>query len=1208
MEARTGRSTQKRAQWRIVALAAVACLAACTGGQRAREVPASGPWCDLLQPGGPVQAVDLHGEGPVAASPGSAVVIAVEGWREPPLRLSEAQRSDLRRFLAAGGRVVLFGYAAALAPQLVEVEAPEAAPFRWGFDARTAVGRARLGLRIVSGRCPELFDGLADTLGEHTPALTGGAPCCVPACSWPTGAPRGGEVLATFAAERDGELSVGRAAALVRFPAGRGELLACGLMPGVQDDDAPVAANARRFLQNCVAWGRGGQRAPAVLCVLPAAVVPEPPVVPARFADRDVPGAPLLAHWGWQAAIAAGEPTVRPPNELVEEVLLPSWRSGADLLDLRFTDAEHGLPLPWRSGDPLRRPDSFRGDSCWQGWHQGAVGGLAAEAHARGMLLSATVDPLPVGPRTSERLVALRFLARELADVRRSPTGALDALAVRQWPLDLAGYGPSMLQDFHPGAALLRVGEAAAGAGGAQGALDADDGALPGFGLSGLSADWRDGFPADRFPHGVLDARAVRPAGDELGGSAFPDWLVQQANDFVRPRRSSGGALWWRADDPRTLGPRTAAYVQGLCLEPLRAAVAMPLSATGSDGYRAAAAALLPAGAPGCGTPLPAPAAVHVLQNNWFRLLGSGGGLLYDPQGLARFRPGEPLVLSPGFLRTRLFGGRPDADSLRSESVDLLAEGERPEGGYSARCDVGGTRREDRLLPAQLAFADAPRWPRLAVVEVHPATGYHELQLQLRPVSGRGVLVVSLDGVVLRCVPFASGEPCAPVVVPVHVARSVARTLELAVGEGGTVALEKLRLVRSGDVGAEARVDVPAGALARLGESSASSYHAEVVDLATLADFPGFLLRVRCNRAVRNLQVERTFGLPGYGDLGACGSGEDARALRAPFVLQSHDALAPDLVVAPLQLPRYDRFTVREGSLSWHQVPEPGLEARVGFWFVPHGTGSVVRAHAAAVFGALDNVAELDLGDRGEATLVNDLPVAWTRIVHLKQRAQTPYSVCENGWWTWRGAQSSGDGGDWLRVHLLPGDAVQVVGGAGLLARTRPGPGSLHVIALRDPAPDAATVRVLQRSRLCAPSVEFAADFDEVFVDDRPWAFHRERTVFLPDRPGTWRVRTVRHGGAEAPHVVASAAVFSRCEYLPAERTLLLVADADPERPVELPYTAVLRGPVPSAVENGELVDDASLRFADSEARAAAAAGGVVIRFRPGVTKVHYGP
>ncbi len=1190
----------------VVFLLAAACSS--NVARVAPDQPGASPWRAALAgvPTVALEALPTTVEGFEFAA-GVGLLLAVDGWRVPDLRLTDPQREGLRQFVGKGGKVLLFGYATTLATELCELERPESEPFRWGFDGRTAIGCARLGVQVVSGRAPELFEGLAEAGAEQTFLLCGGEPCCVPLCAWSVGEPKHGEVLARLVVERDGVLGPAAAPVMVRWQVGAGEVLACGLQPDFGNAEAPLQTNSQRFVRNCAQWVRGGATGEVVLLPLPPCEVPVPVELPSSFDRRELPMQPLLAHWGWQAALADEDGHGRSSEELVDEVLLPSWTAGADLLELDLGADERGLPLAWTQRDPLKRPSSYRGDNYWPNWSAATFAGLAKEAHARGMLLQAVVDPLPVAEKAAERLVLLRFLAREVADVRRLGAAALDGFGVRQWLRDPSGYGLAMLQDFHPGAYFYRGGENVAESGGALHALDAEDGALPGLAAVGLSATFRDGFPADQFPLGVLDARAERAGGAATGGGSYPDWIVTQANDFVRARRGLGGAMWWRANDPRTLARNTVAYVHGVSQEPLRAAVAMRLSATGTDGYRAAAATMLGRVQAGFGADVQGPAAVHVLQNNWFRLLGSGGPLLFDPQGLAQFRPGQALALSPAFLRTRLFGGRPDADSLRSENLDLLADGQRTEGGYGRRAEVRGSRPGDRLLPGQLAFADAPRWPQQVSVELELGLGYHELQVQPRPVSGQGLLVVSLDGAVLQCAPFVAGQPAAMVTVPLHLAKAGIRTLQLAVAEGGAVALDRLRVVRNADVAAEGQVDVAAGSLAQLGERSASSYHAELVELRTLADLPGFLMRLRCERAVRNLQIERTFQLPGHRSLQRAGGGEDEQGLRAPFVLRAADAAVPDLVVVPLQLSRYERFVLKDGRLQLLSAPEAGMEAKVGFLFASRASSGALCEAALAIFAALDQPHEFDLGSGGEATLVNDLKVAWTRVVHLQQRSSTPYSVRENGWWTWRGAQPVSSGGDWLRVCQLPADTVQIVGGPLVLLRTRPGPGSQQTLALRDPLPTSVTVRVLQPCRLVAPSVVMAADFNEVLVDGKPWSWFADRTVFLPDRIGTYRVETRTHRGGLLPHVASTRAVLRRCEYVPGSRELVLVAEGDGQRPAELPFTAILRGPLPKGIDNGEIVDDASLRHADAELRAAAAAGGVVIRFRSGVTRVLYG-
>jgi hypothetical protein len=1164
-----------------------------TGGGGERSAPPALPgWSQAIgeQVGARFMALPAADSVPPLV-PGSGMLVVDPWWRLPTEPSGEPLRQALRQFVEQGGNLVLFGHAAHLVAELgIEAEYPERELFRWGYDARTTLGRATLGLAVVSGRLPELYAeavaGVAtDAAADLRVPLCGGQPCTVPLCGWSIGTPRSGEVLARLWQRLDDREERLGPPVLVRWSHGRGAVLACGLLPDLQHADPAVRSAAQSFVRQCAAWAGGSSL--QVVVMPPRESAAPLPLLPA--------GAPLLAHWGWVAP-AAIDGQARTADEALAEVVTPSWLSGADLCEFELIDADGASPLGWRPDDPLQRAPSWRDPSGGANWRPEDLRRLCAELHGRGMLASAALEPLPVGARTTERYVALRYLARELADVRQPGSRAFDAFVTAP-AVDRSGYGLAMVQDFHPALRLLRRGELAAPLVGSLRGLDADDGALPGLPWRGLSDRWRGGFPPDLFPVGVLDAQARRTGPAAAGGSRA-DWIVTQANDFVRSRRGQGAALWWRRHDPAAFEPDTEAYVHGVSLEPLRAAVAMPLAATGSDGLRAAAA--VGAGAPpGFGAEVDAPAAVHVLQNNWFRLLGSGGSLRFDPQGLARFGA-EAVELSPGLLRTRLFGGRPDGSALRSDRLDLLAFGHRGSGGYGAVARVGAAAGSERLPPGVLACFDQPQWPAAVWFEWQAAPGYHELQLTVRAVRGRGLVAVSLDGVLLRALSFADETAVIEAVVPVHVARGGLRQLQFEILDGGACAFDRLLLTRTGDVGVEANVVVPAGNRAELVEHSQSSYHQERVELIAQADFAGFVVRLGCERAARNLQIERTFVLPGYDQLIA---GDAKDALRRPFLLRGRGR--PDLVITPLLLARYDTLRWQPGELVLRSAPEAGLQCRLGWQFAPAGTGDRLLAAAPAMLGAVDQPLPLELGTGGSAVVVGDLPLAGARLVHLLDGATTPFLVHEPSGWSWRGTMPATGGGRWLRIHQQPGQPVTIVGGPAVLARTRPGPGSLHVVRLRDPQPGATIVDVLQPSRLAAPSVVMGQDFDGVLLDDQPWHWFHGRTVFLPDRVGSYRLRTLRTS-VETPHVRATAAPLQLCRYVPERGELLLNAAGEPGRPVDLPWTAVLGGPRPIGIDNGELVDDGALRFADVEQKVAAGNGGIVIRFRPGVTKVLY--
>jgi hypothetical protein len=944
----------------------------------------------------------------------------------------------------------------------------------------------------------------------------------------------------------------------------------------------------------------------------PAGPGPARPMPP--LGRRELPAAPLLAHWGWQVATSflRQDGAVVGPETVLQDVVLPSFRASADVLDLHLPDRSRGYPLAWSKQDPLHRPGTYRGELSWPEWSPEAIGRLCHEAHARGMLVQALLWPAPAaGGTRPEHLAGLRFLGRELMDVRRLGAAALDGVGLHDRGRDPHGLLLAMVQDFQPSAHVYAVGARPVPVGGAVRAVDADDGRPAGLNAAGISDGFRAGYPGDLYPAATLDARGRRPdvrrwADDALGGGAYPDWIAMQCNDFVRARQGAGAALWWRAHDPDTFAPGAEAAVLGVSLDPVRAAVAGRHLATGQGGWRELQRGFATDVQPGFGAELPLPAGGPFLQNNWIKLCGSGGSLLYDPEGLGRFRPGQAAMLAQELVRTRLTGHRPSTEELRTQVLDVLERGTRPEGGHGREAVVGPRVLGDGRMPAVLARGEAPAWPEAAVVDLELTQGLYRLELALRGLRGRGIVEVALDGEVLHLCAFAEGSVPAPVRIPLHLARPGARALRLQVADGGAVAVDRLLLERVQDAAAEAEVGIPAGHCASLRESSSSTYHHERVELFTLADFPGFLWRAECRRASRGLRMERSLRLLHHRQLDVSTDGEPGRALRGPFVLRGEGGL-PDLAVVPLQLGRYDRFELHEGGeLRLSTLAEDSTLAKVGFVLLQEGRPEL--RELVRLFAAMDRPTELEL-PQGTARLLPELPFAWTRLLRVQQGWKTPYLVRENGWWLVRGAQPHPDGGDFLRICHLPGDTVELRGGPALLGGTRPGPGSARLLALRDPRSGSVTVRVLQESRLLPmPSVAMGADFDEVRLDGRTWSAFDGRVVLLPPWPGIYRVETGRSAGGPGPRIAATSARLQHCAWDPERRELVFLARAAPDRPADLPLTALVVGAEVLAVENGARVPEAEFRFRDPEQAAAAAAGGTVIRFLPGRVRVHCGP
>ena len=171
---------------------------------------------------------------------------------------------------------------------------------------------------------------------------------------------------------------------LLRWKVGKGNVLACGLLPELHHDREIVRDNARQFVARCADWATRHGSDQLVLVEIADRTPAEVAV-----ADAGPPMVPLLAHWGWQVALYDGdEPdALRPLEEVVRDALVPGWMHGADILELSLTDAQHGAPITWPDSDSIERPITYRSTTPSGAWANGGFRELGDEAHARGMLL-----------------------------------------------------------------------------------------------------------------------------------------------------------------------------------------------------------------------------------------------------------------------------------------------------------------------------------------------------------------------------------------------------------------------------------------------------------------------------------------------------------------------------------------------------------------------------------------------------------------------------------------------------------------------------------------------------------------------------------------------------------------------------------------------------------------------------------------------------
>ena len=74
-----------------------------------------------------------------------------------------------------------------------------------------------------------------------------------------------------------------------------------------------------------------------------------------------------------------------------------------------------------------------------------------------------------------------------------------------------------------------------------------------------------------------------------------------------------------------------------------------------------------------------------------------------------------------------------------------------------------------------------------------------------------------------------------------------------------------------------------------------------------------------------------------------------------------------------------------------------------------------------------------------------------------------------------------------------------------------------------------------------------------------------------------------------------------------ARRILTIATARSDKRPSELPYTALIAGPEPTALEGCARVAEEEFTYRDEADKNRAMKRGIVVSFHPGTTRIHYG-
>lgn len=1134
----------------------------------------------------------------------------------------EAADRAVRAWVEEGGALLLLGYAPLWGARLgLGLPMPDQVfLFRHGVDDATVSGTYEWGLAGEPG-CPLLA-------GLEAPALLGGgSPMRLEIAGWSQ--PPAGTV-ASIHRVRDGEARRLDLAAGWAGRAGKGKVLALGVGLEPRGNYADACT---RLLENAVQL-LAGKPGAAVLGWLPGRdpspesdewILPPAPDEPpaARWWEAELPPAPELAHWGARLRLAGWADRPLDPDAARGRQLERLWGLGADTLELD----------PWGPGYPFDVKDSPWTSEAWRE--------AAAAAHRLGMFVSLHLEePLVEGWESRDGALALRRSALELFRDRLDrrllgPEGALDGAGIGWWPADGKGWLQGLLWRFHPGAFVHFLAQPHAATPSSTAALNAQFGRVPGIEAGGLARGWRWDQHPPLYLACAADAR-LRPAGGpdpgriKAGRGAWPDWLAAQAADFARPRLGTESLLLWLGLDPERQHAGIEPLIAGLGAHPVGGAFAFRLSATGRGGWREQARRWEPSAQAGFGAHEDQPCRATVLQNGILRLLVANGPLLFDPAGRGGFprlgetvRPGR--VLSAGFLRA----------ATRSEPAlgpwAFVFSGPFAGGTYGEKAIVELAPGAATPVPARLGIG--PGLPaRLEFLAPAPP-GRYRFRLTAKSLEPRGMLRLEDGAGPVAFQAFRSAGEA--LILEGELAHPVDGHLEAAVVvEQSSLEIESLALERIGDSAAVAFVLEHGGPRSAVEERAWSPWLAERRRWALHAGFPGLALEVVVDRVEKGAKVEHQFFLTGYDRLlrGAAITSEAAEhgRVEGPWVLRDSRGELPDLAAVLLdRSPRLRLFWRPGHGLSLEGEPETGERFSIGF-YLPRGEIPAERFHLLRdVLLELLEPPALLLEPGREAELVHPWPFPMARVVELPGFPGGRVLARERGWWAARSAvPASGGKSAFLLVHAWPGAAPGLragrrpllLGPAGLMPGAlappalpggfRPGRGSEGLLFLR-PAGQEVEVAVHTAGPFAfAPSVTPGREVKGALLDGRPWAYFDAGEVYLPRRPGRFRLQAVTVG-EPAPHLAATSALVEACSW-DAAAAILEIHIAHPPwfrgpLPESAAYHLLVRteGRTLARVTGAEVVPDEELALPEAR-RAQARVSGALLRAGPGVVRVFF--
>ena len=997
-------------------------------------------------------------------------------------------------------------------------------------------------------------------------------------------------------------------------------------------------ANLFRFLDNVETWMTG--KASPVVGALPTtpARLDKDQYVAAPFhvppqphsLERQLPGLPYLAHWGWLGAIEYQRLPRQPvgmdyfKQRLIDEPA--KW--GANQIEFYPPSMSNGFPFAWGAGDPIPPPQGFWGGAFWPEWSWQRARELIAYAHDRDFIIHTFYHPDPVSVQSGESAsdVYPRFVELQGRELQNSllygREACQDGIGLEVWYSDTAGDICERAWWYNPGSYIHSTSRLIARTPNFTGTWQCAWGRAAAVHASGFGNEFRYGFHPPLFLGDQADCRDSRTSDAawgtwaNFGGGSYPDWIIRQTHDFCRDRLYLDSGIWWLGEPEANLRPAFREYVYATCLDPIRAALTSRMYALGQDGFRARTQQTYSNVPVEWANAESYPQDTAFIQNNYLRILrfpdGDGGVLQYDPTRTAFFheteRPHPRVDLSPAFLTSRPLLSLPassPAVALRIGTVNNSAAEFLGAGGYSSRYIANA---EASQFPAEIHYEDTPDWPQEVEWNTPLQTGRHELVIHTLTNSGVSIVEVFLDDVLHTTYFPHPGQT--QYVIPFSVVSAGAHELRLSVQRASGLAhrFDAVEIRRVGDLCSLQENTVIGGHRAVLTETivyDASGEYRQMRRYEVDNDSPAFVVRLDTS-SPEPTAWETRIALPGYD---------------APLPLSG----APNAWRMASSATDTPALILYAHGLDIDSVTRDGDEMVLGFASRTSACGDLSfvlddglyteEQLAALAYVLFEPMLELSLEPETPHVVRNSIAAPRTRVIETTN-ASGPYLVCETGaggaWWTARGGQPLGSSG-YLKIYLGSNGEAQVQPYGFIRGIVKPGWGCQYMLGIRDTIqPRSCEVQVVKTGPfIFAPRIEWKAPFDTVRVNGEEWRYFEDNIVYLPNRPGRYSVE-VSTTGNTAPHLARTFLDVSRAVWNTTAEALEVSARMphwwDSPLPSNDPYTAiVLSASAPTEVEGGGRVRDWSeYRVAQAD-KAQMAARGSVVELYPGAARIQFG-